>query len=146
MGAPLATEAAGSALRARETRIERFDDAFHLHAARTFHQQKVSALDQISNERAGLRGRREKFCLRGRMAGFDGAANEIFRVALHADDPVEFPGRRSRASGLAMQFGGSGPKLQHFACGENVTASRGRAARAARPSPQAPQDSSCSNR
>ncbi len=75
-------------------------------------------------KRAGLRGRREKFCLRGGMAGFDGAANETFRVTLHADNPVEFPGRRSRAPGLAMQFGGSGTELQHFAGGENVPACR----------------------
>ena len=76
-------------------------------------RRSPGSIKSATNSR-GFRGDAKKFARVCRMACFDRAANKTFGIALHADNPVEFPVPRGRAPGFAMQFAATKAQVRAF--------------------------------
>src|SRR5258706_997239 len=106
----------------RVNREQSLDDALHLHAARAFHKQQISGRDKINKKFRSPFGRGENSSLRTRNARGDRSFHDLRSIALHADDPIDFPGLRRSISDLAVQFRRGRAKFAHFSCRKNPSA------------------------
>ncbi len=125
-------------------RVDRFQNFFHLHAARAFQQQQVAGLDEVREEFSGVFGICEKF--RVRSCGWPAATaafDEFVGVAVHADDPVDFVECRDDAPALAVQFRRRLRPARAFPRRENPARDSRAWRRAGRPARSAPWGSSC---
>ncbi len=89
--------------RARVPRFDRFENFFHLHAARAFQQQQIArAARKPARNFAGLLGIVEKLRPVAGCPASTAALHEFLRIALHAENPVDlakFRRRRGRIRG-----------------------------------------------
>ena len=82
--------------------LDRFKNFLHLHAARAFHEEQVSARDERFEKFACLLRTLEKLRTAGGVARLNRRTHEIRRMSSHPQYPVEFAQSSSRATTFAV--------------------------------------------